>query len=168
MFSSRSLVPARRATLAALQTSLAEYQPLVFHLHQRQSQSQRRYAMRSPRVSRASRRAPEGRLLFPPSAIPPVSLWQEYLVNQRLGDLTPEDALRTARHYCDVATKDGSAWKTALERGMPDTPTRPLLHGPETKTRQISASILTPFTTQPSRLYTWARGSRGIWADICS
>jgi hypothetical protein len=45
-------------------------------------------------------------------------LWRGFKSNQWLGDLTPEDALKTVIQYCDVATDTSSGWKEALGRGM--------------------------------------------------
>jgi hypothetical protein len=68
----------------------------------------------------------EGRLLFKVSDIPPIDVWAEYKSSQGLGDLNAETALKTVINYCDVATRDTSSWKAALERGMVDTQTQPV------------------------------------------
>ena len=124
-------MPARQAARGVLQTAAANARPLVsLSQHQSQPLPQRQYATAAVSVQRKALARPvpslEGRLLFKPFDIPPIDIWAEYKSSQGLGDLTAETALKTVINYCDVATRDASSWKAALERGMVDTQTQPV------------------------------------------
>ncbi len=126
MLPSRTSVSVRRAARCVLQTAAANARP------QKQSPPlpQRRYAIAVPTFRRKPLNRPtpssEGGLLFKTSDIPPIDVWADYKSQQGLGELTPEDGLKTVINYCDVATKDTPSWKATLERGMVDTQTQPM------------------------------------------
>ena len=77
-------------------------------------------------MRRRSRPAEPDGLLFKHSDIPPVDLWRQFKSHRGLGDLTPEACLSAVMQYCDVATQTSGLWKEALERGMSETPTKPV------------------------------------------
>jgi hypothetical protein len=84
--------------------------------------------MRGPSLlRRRSRPVEQDGLLFKQSDIPPVDLWRQFKTHRGLGDLTPETCLSVVMQYCDVATQTSGLWKEALERGMSETATQPML-----------------------------------------
>ncbi|KAK4123078.1 hypothetical protein N657DRAFT_634288 [Parathielavia appendiculata] len=76
--------------------------------------------MRAPSLSRRSRARPVSQAdlttLFKNSEIPQIDIWREFKSRKGLGDLTPEDAFKTATVYRVAATDSSSTWKGALER----------------------------------------------------
>lgn len=79
--------------------------------------------MRAPSVTRRGRAAarPNDSLLFENFDIPPPSFWQDS-IKDGFGDLTAKERHAVAQHYCSVASRDGSAWKASLQRGMAARP----------------------------------------------